>query len=107
MGDDADFSSLRRYDGHVDALLFDTRSSARGGTGTSFNWRLLDRYDLNIPFWLSGGIGPGDAARILDLDHPMLTGIDLNSRFETRPGIKDVGLLSSFIQAIRTHELSR
>ncbi|MBQ7989309.1 MAG: phosphoribosylanthranilate isomerase [Bacteroidaceae bacterium] len=85
----------------VDMLLFDTRSDAVGGSGRSFDWTLLHDYDGDTPFLLSGGIGPQDAARIRQFRHPCLAGIDLNSRFETAPGVKDIDTLRIFINEIR------
>ena len=85
----------------VDMLLFDTRSDAVGGSGRSFDWTLLQAYDGDTPFLLSGGIGPQDAARIRHFRHPRLAGIDLNSRFETSPGVKDIDTLRIFINEIR------
>ena len=85
----------------VDMLLFDTRSDAVGGSGRSFDWTLLQAYDGDTPFLLSGGIGPQDAARIRQFRHPRLAGIDLNSRFETSPGVKDIDTLRIFINEIR------
>ena len=82
-------------------LLFDTRSDAVGGSGRSFDWTLLHDYDGDTPFLLSGGIGPQDAARIRQFRHPRLAGIDLNSRFETSPGVKDIDTLRIFINEIR------
>ena len=85
----------------VDMLLFDTRSDAAGGSGRQFDWTLLDAYDGELPFLLSGGIGPQDAPRIKALRHPRLAGIDLNSRFETAPAVKDTDTLSTFINEIK------
>ncbi|MBQ3908645.1 MAG: phosphoribosylanthranilate isomerase [Bacteroidaceae bacterium] len=85
----------------VDMLLFDTRSDAVGGSGRSFDWTLLHDYDGDTPFLLSGGIGPQDATRIRQFRHPRLAGIDLNSRFETSPGVKDIDTLRIFINEIR------
>ena len=85
----------------VDMLLFDTRSDAVGGSGRSFDWTLLQAYNGDTPFLLSGGIGPQDAARIRQFRHPRLAGIDLNSRFETSPGVKDIDTLRIFINEIR------
>ena len=62
---------------------------------------MLGAYNGHTPFLLSGGIGPDDAERVRQFDHPMLAGIDLNSRFETEPGRKDVDLLRTFIQQVR------
>jgi len=65
---------------------------------------VLDAYDGDVPFLLSGGIGPDDAERVKAFRHPMLAGIDLNSRFETSPGVKDPDLLATFIEKIRNNE---
>lgn len=101
VADAHDIDRWREYDGAVDMLLFDTRSDSVGGSGNRFDWTLLDRYDGNIPFLLGGGIGPDDVDRVRAFHHPKFAGIDLNSRFETQPGIKDIHLLRNFINAIR------
>lgn len=101
------FDALNDYADVVDAFLFDTRSVKRGGTGKVFNWSLVDSYALDIPFWMSGGIGPEHAARLLTIRHPQLAGIDLNSRFEVSPGVKDPALLEPFITQLKAHDLSR
>ena len=66
--------------------------------------QLLEQYHGDIPFLLSGGISEEDALAISTLHHPMLHGIDLNSRFETAPGIKDAKRIQSFIQTLHRHE---
>lgn len=96
-----DFGQWRIYRGHVDMLLFDTKCSSFGGSGDKFPWALLNAYDGDIPFLLSGGIGPGDAAAVRDINHPMFAGVDLNSRFETAPAVKDIDKLRMFINEIR------
>lgn len=101
VADARDIDRWREYDGAVDMLLFDTRSDSVGGSGNRFDWTLLDRYDGDIPFLLGGGIGPDDVDRVRAFHHPQFVGIDLNSRFETQPGIKDIHLLRNFINAIR------
>ena len=58
-------------------------------------------YDGDVPFLLSGGIGPEDASRILSFHHPRCVGIDLNSRFETEPGVKDVEKLKEFLLKVK------
>ena len=87
--------------GVVHYLLFDSGSSGSGGSGIPFDWSLLGQMDISLPFLLGGGIGPEDAERVRRLGHPALSGVDLNSRFELSPGIKDVKLLKPFIDAIR------
>lgn len=96
-----DIRRWREYDGVADMFLFDTKGFSAGGNGVPFDWSILDEYDGNIPFLLSGGIGSDDACKVLALKHPMMAGIDLNSRFETSPAVKDARLLEKFIHEIR------
>lgn len=96
-----DVKRWREYEGHVDMLLFDTKCKCVGGSGEQFDWSVLEQYDGNIPFLLSGGIGPDDAERIKQFQHPMCKGIDLNSRFELEPGRKDADRLRQFIQELQ------
>lgn len=83
-------------------LLFDTPGPTFGGTGRKFDWGLLEGLPVSVPFLLGGGIGPGDAQSIKRVGHPQLIGVDINSRFESSPGLKDVGLLGQFFMEIRT-----
>lgn len=96
-----DVKRWREYEGHADMLLFDTKCKCVGGSGEQFDWSVLETYDGSIPFLLSGGIGPDDAERVKAFRHPMLSGIDLNSRFEIEPALKDVAKLENFIKEIR------
>ena len=73
-----------------------------GGSGRQFDWSLLDIYRGEKPFILTGGIGPDDASRLMELQHPRFEGIDLNSRFEIAPAMKSVELLKQLINNIRT-----
>lgn len=99
-----DVKRWREYEGAADMLLFDTKCKTVGGSGEQFDWLVLEAYDGNIPFLLSGGIGPDDAERVMKFSHPQFAGIDLNSRFEISPALKDVEKLKSFIQTIRQYE---
>ena len=99
-----DVMKYKNYAGAVDLFLFDTKCPSAGGSGRQFPWHVLDAYDGDVPFLLSGGIGPDDAERVKAFRHPMLAGIDLNSRFETSPGVKDPDLLATFIEKIRNNE---
>ena len=99
-----DLSSANVYDGLVDYFLFDTKATIStaspavyGGTGSQFDWSILDKYDGSTPFLLSGGIGPDDAQRLRKYHHPLLAGIDLNSRFEQSPALKDITKLKAFL----------
>ena len=97
----SDFTRVSRYVGAADMALFDTPTSGYGGSGRKFDWELLDHYFYELPFLLSGGLGPDDAAQLLTLRNPHLAGFDLNSRFETAPGLKDVDLLRQFLSEIK------
>ena len=98
----ADFSQCGEYEGVVDYFLFDTKGALHGGNGEKFNWDLLDGYQGHTPFLLSGGIGPSDANALRGIRHPLFRGVDVNSKFETAPGVKDIELLRSFIKRLRT-----
>lgn len=99
-----DFGDLEAYNASLEAFLFDTASPQYGGTGKSFDWRTLDRYQGEIPFWLSGGIGPNSLADLIRFTHPRWVGIDLNSRFESSPGVKDTDLLGAFLASLKTKQ---
>lgn len=101
IGSPEDVSRYKEYEGVVDLFLFDTKCKMVGGSGEQFDWHVLGQYDGQTPFILSGGIGPDDVERVKSFAHPQFVGIDLNSRFETEPGLKDVEALRQFIQAIR------
>lgn len=96
-----DLIQTEPYEGITDYFLFDTKAKMVGGNGTQFDWTVLNDYQGNTPFILSGGIGPDDAEKVKAFHHPMLAGIDLNSRFETVPAHKDVNLLRTFIETIK------
>ena len=93
--------SLEDYNGVVHYFLFDTAGEGSGGKGEKFDWGLLEKYALPVPFLLSGGIGPGDADTIRELDLLLLRGVDVNSRFEEAPGRKNIEMLEGFIKDIR------
>ena len=95
-------ATCQEYDSCVDAFLFDTVTPQKGGSGRHFDWCVLDDYTGGKPFMLSGGIGPDDIRSIREFQHPKFMGIDLNSLFETEPGVKDVEKLKQFLQQLRT-----
>lgn len=86
------------YDAVCDYYLFDTGGlkESFGGTGRQFDWSLLSKARIEKPFFLSGGIGPEDAARVKAFRHPDFFGVDINSRFETEPGVKDMARVLQF-----------
>ena len=103
-----DFELLKPYVNHVDFFLFDTKTDKHGGSGKTFDWRVLDKYSLNMPFFLSGGISLDNLSEIAKIEHPHLYGVDLNSRFETAPGVKNIEDLRTAFKIIKelgTHEL--
>ena len=91
-----DFAQLRAYEAVVDYFLFDTQTPGHGGSGKVFNWSLLARYELDKPYFLSGGIGPEHAEDIGNLKDKRLYAIDVNSRFELEPGLKQIDKLNDF-----------
>ena len=95
-----DIATWKTYADCVDYFLFDTQCSSVGGSGQQFDWTMLNTYDGEQPFLLSGGIGPDDADRIKAFHHPKCIGIDLNSRFETEPALKDIQKLKTFLEQL-------
>ena len=100
----ADLAATKPYEGLADYFLFDTKAQLPGGSGQHFDWSVLADYTGATPFLLSGGIGPDDAEALQStllregagpLAH--CVGIDLNSRFELAPALKDVAALRSFL----------
>ena len=96
-----DFTACIPYEGLVDYFLFDTKGQRVGGNGQKFDWRVLKAYRGQTPFLLSGGIGPDDALRIKAFCHPRYAGIDLNSRFELSPGLKDIDSIKRFLDMVK------
>ena len=95
-----DLQQTACYKGHADYFLFDTKAQQVGGNGTKFDWTVLASYAGETPFLLSGGIGPNDVEQVQAFHHPLLAGMDLNSRFELAPGLKDIQQLKTFIKAL-------
>ena len=105
----ADLAATTPYEGLADYFLFDAKSALPGGSGSHFDWSVLAAYDGSTPYLLSGGIGPDDAEI---LHSPLLrggggggpfsrcVGLDLNSRFELAPGLKDVAALRRFLMRL-------
>ena len=96
----SDFSLTTAYAPCCDYLLFDTPCTGFGGSGEKFDWTLLKHYKGETLFLLSGGIRPESLNDLLAFRHPRWAGIDLNSGFETAPGIKDAEKLKTFIERI-------
>lgn len=100
------FDEVSHFEGLVDRLVFDTKGALPGGNGFHFDWNQLEQYQSSVPFLLSGGIGPEDLTAISTfiqtVNHPQFSGVDLNSRFELGPGIKDIQKLANFVEAFYT-----
>jgi phosphoribosylanthranilate isomerase len=102
--DQFNFNTLIPYEQDVDFFLFDTKGKKKGGTGIRFNWEVLKMYPSTVPFFLSGGIGPEEANEIKKLyrhfqennKEDIFYGIDVNSKFESAPGLKDAAKLKIF-----------
>jgi phosphoribosylanthranilate isomerase len=96
-----DFKSTEPFLSSCEYFLFDTKSESYGGSGEKFDWQILSRFAYTKPFFLSGGITPGDGDSITSFQHPSLLGIDINSGFEISTGLKDVFKVNEFIKVIK------
>lgn len=100
------FSILKRYENRVDYFLFDTKGKLPGGNGTTFDWKVLDKYNCNTPFFLSGGIGLNQTNQLKDFFNKEVSkkcyAIDVNSQFETEYGIKNKSELKQFQKLLNT-----
>lgn len=101
VSDDFDFSKLEAYEHSVDYFLFDTKTPQHGGSGQRFNWDVLKNYTSLKPFLLSGGIGVEDLEEVLNIQDLPLHGVDLNSKLEIYPGLKDIEKVKQAIKIIR------
>lgn len=102
IGTDFDFSVVENYH-EVDFFLFDTASAKYGGSGEPFHWEHLHYYTNDKPYFLSGGITPYHVQEIKSLDvRQRPFAVDINSRFESSPGYKDVASIHQFIQNLST-----
>ena len=95
-----DFSTVEPYEGFCDYFLFDTKTSAYGGSGEKFNWQILNKYQGETPVVLSGGIGLKDVEAVKALSDKVFA-VDINSKFESEPGLKKVDELRQFFKKIR------
>jgi phosphoribosylanthranilate isomerase len=102
IDEDFDFSGLEAYLGTVDYFLFDTKTKTHGGSGKTFNWSVLNRYTYTKPYFLSGGIDLEHVAAIKEINDERLYALDINSRFEIEPGLKDAAKIDEFIKEMNT-----
>jgi len=101
VDEEFDFAVLTDYQNVIDYFLFDTKTKAHGGSGKTFNWKILDRYTLDKPYFLSGGIDLEHATALGEIEDPRLFALDINSRFEVEPGVKDVEKVAAFMKALQ------
>lgn len=102
---DTDIDALvKPYHDLCNYYLFDTATDGYGGSGERFDWSVLEKALVDKLFFLSGGIGPDDGARVRDFYHPFHYGIDINSRFETTPGVKDMALVKRFLNDLHADD---
>lgn len=104
MDEDFDWEIVKGFAPFVNYFLFDTATKNYGGSGSKFNWEHLKKYKEETPFFISGGIGIDDFESIKKLDMPQLFGIDINSKFETAPGLKDEILVNKMINKVRNEK---
>jgi phosphoribosylanthranilate isomerase len=100
ISDNFDFELLEPFELVCDYFLFDTKGRLPGGNGFTFDWKVLEKYPSKKPFFLSGGIGKEEINSIKEILKTQLPihALDLNSKFETKPGLKDKTLFKNFQQ---------
>ena len=96
-----DFEKLKSYENYCELFLFDAFGKKAGGNGTTFNWELLQKYQGNLSFLLSGGINKTMVTEIKKIRHPKCLGIDINSGFELEPALKDINTINLFYNELQ------
>ncbi len=101
VGSRKDLEGIEQYKEVSDLFLFDTKGIQAGGTGVKFDWNLIMNLSLQVPYLLSGGIAAEDAERLAKLSLPGCVGIDINSCFEVKPGIKDISKVEYLLSKVK------
>ncbi|OEK03792.1 hypothetical protein BFP97_08405 [Roseivirga sp. 4D4] len=101
IGEAFDFSGLDLYNPFVDFFLFDTKGKARGGNGEAFDWEILKSYNQKVPFFLSGGIDLDNVYALEGFGEMNIHAIDVNSKFELAPGLKDIERIEQLTSSLR------
>jgi phosphoribosylanthranilate isomerase len=101
IDEEFDWATIAAYEGKVDYFLFDTKSKQYGGTGQTFNWEKLKDYHYQTPYWLSGGISLENIKEAASFEDNRLYGLDLNSKFEIEPALKNIQSLTQAISIIK------
>ena len=100
VDEEFDFQLTSKFD-FCDYFLFDTKCKEYGGSGFKFDWNKLNEYTGDVPFLLAGGIGPNDIQEIKSISYGQLLGVDINSKFEIKPGLKDVNRIRRFLKELK------
>lgn len=95
------FENLKAYESACDYFLFDTKTPDYGGSGQVFDWQLLEKYTIQKPFFLSGGLNLDSIEKIKNLKYPMLTGLDFNSQLEKEDFSKNILKTTQIIQQLQ------
>lgn len=101
-----DWFLLEQYLEEVDYFLFDTKSTEHGGTGRSFSWQQLQEYPYSKPYFLSGGLGIDNIKEAINIADDRLYALDLNSRFELEPALKNIKLVTEALSIIEHEQIS-
>jgi phosphoribosylanthranilate isomerase len=96
-----DFNSLNPYQSSVDFFLFDTKTSDHGGSGITFDWNILTNYTLDIPIFIGGGVGLENLNELLNFNFPFLYSVDMNSKLEIEPGLKDISKVQKAVELVK------
>ncbi|MFM2369056.1 MAG: hypothetical protein RL619_1356 [Bacteroidota bacterium] len=104
VDDSFDFEVLKPFEAVCDYFLFDTKGKLPGGNGTTFDWKVLEKYPSSKPFFLSGGIGINEMGAVNEISKTNLPiyAIDVNSKFEIEPGLKNIQLCRDALQCVST-----
>ena len=105
VGDSFDMNDTNAFQ-FCDYLLFDTKGKNPGGNGTQFNWGVLNKYKGAVPFILSGGLELKHLSSLQGIgqSYPLLSVLDINSKFEIKPGLKNIDLVGEFINGINMNK---
>lgn len=102
--DQLPLAQIQEFEEVVEYFLFDTKTPEYGGSGRHFDWNILNDYNSDKPFLLSGGIKNEDLDEIMKLDIPHLFALDVNSKYESAPGVKNIELIKELDKALQINE---
>lgn len=106
IDDQFDWTTLEKYLNDVDYFLFDTKSTQYGGTGKPFGWQQVQQYPYSKPYFLSGGLGLDNLHQAINITDNRLYALDLNSRFELKPALKNIELITQALSIIQNEQVS-